>query len=80
MTCQRSNSLRAPVTAAECNPVAADKREGPMFQTGVLRKKVNGEMVDKTGHFDKEYHVSWSNVLESILGSFKDLAKKNIKK
>ena len=58
------------------NPVMTDKREGPMFQTGVLLKKVNGEMVDKTVHFDKEYHVSWSNVLESILGSFKDLAKR----
>lgn len=62
------------------NPMAADKREGPMFQTGVLLKKVNGKMVDKTIHFDKEYCVNWSNVLESVLGNFKDLAKKNIKK
>ena len=61
------------------NPVAADKDEGSMFQTGVLLKKVNGEIVNKTIHFDKAYHISWSNVLESILGSFKDLAKKNIK-
>ena len=62
------------------NPVAADKREGPMFQTGVLLTKVNGEAVDPTIHFDKKYQVSWSNVLESVLGHFKDLAKKNIKK
>ena len=62
------------------NPVAADKREGPMFQTGVLLTKVNGEAVDPTIHFDKQYQVSWSNVLESVLGHFKDLAKKNIKK
>lgn len=62
------------------NPVAADKREGPMFQTGVLLQKANGEMVGKTVHFDKEYRLNWSNVLESILGNFKDLAKKNIKK
>ncbi len=62
------------------NSVAADKREGPMFQTGVLLTKVNGETVDKTIHFDKKYQVSWSNVLESVLGNFKNLAKKNIKK
>ena len=62
------------------NPMAADKREGPMFQTGVLLTKVNGEAVDPTIHFDKQYQVSWSNVLESVLGHFKDLAKKNIKK
>ncbi len=62
------------------NPVAGEKRQGPLFQTGVLLKKVNGEPVDKTLHFDKEYHINWSNVLESILGSFKDLAKKNLKK
>lgn len=62
------------------NPVAADKREGPMFQTGVLLTKVNGEAVDQTIHFDKKYQISWSNVLESVLGNFKDLAKKNIKK
>ena len=40
------------------NPVAADKREGPMFQTGVFLKKVNGETVDKTVHFDNEYTTS----------------------
>ena len=62
------------------NPAAADKREGPMFQTGVLLTKVNGEAVDPTIHFDKQYQVSWSNVLESVLGNFKNLAKKNIKK
>ena len=62
------------------NPVAKEKHQGPLFQTGVLLKKVNGETVDQTVHFDKEYHVNWSNVLESVLGSFKDLAKKNIKK
>lgn len=61
-------------------PLAEDKREGPLFQTGVLLKKVNGETVDKTIYFDQEYRVSWSNVLESVLGKFKNLAKKNIHK
>ena len=62
------------------NSVKSPKTQGPLFQTGVLLKTVNGQPVDKTLHFDKEYQVNWSNVLESVLGNFKDLAKKNIKK
>lgn len=55
--------------------IARGKRDEESFQTGVVLKKVNGQSVQETIHFDKEYNVNWSIVLESILGKFKDIAK-----
>lgn len=55
--------------------VAQGKQGADVFQTGVLLKKVNGQPVQETIHFDKEYNVNWSIALESILGQFKDIAK-----
>ena len=54
---------------------ARGKQTAGAFQTGVLLKKVNGQPVHGTIHFDKEYNVNWSIALESVLGRFKDLAK-----
>jgi hypothetical protein len=46
------------------------------YQTGVLLTSVNGQSVAATIRYDKEYHVDWSIVLESVLGSFKDIVRK----
>ena len=54
---------------------AHGKQGGDAFQTGVLLKKVNGQPVQGTIYFDKEYNVNWSIALESVLGKFKDIAK-----
>ncbi|MBI5150781.1 MAG: PilZ domain-containing protein [Candidatus Omnitrophica bacterium] len=54
--------------------IARDK-EGKVFQTGVLLKKVNNNPIHDTIYFDEEYHIHWSNVLESVLGKYKSLAK-----
>ncbi len=59
--------------------IPQDKEAKPMFQTGVLLKKVNGEAVDKSIYFYHEYRLHWSNVLESLLDKFKNIAKKNKK-
>lgn len=46
------------------------------YQTGVLLTSVNGQSVAESIRYDKEYHVDWSIVLESVLGSFKDIILK----
>lgn len=43
------------------------------FDTGVVLRTVEGKGVRETIHFDENYHVYWSDVLESILGRFRIL-------
>jgi hypothetical protein len=50
------------------------KKEYP-YQTGILLKTVENKSVPETIHYDRQYHVNWSIVLESLLGSFKDIVK-----
>jgi len=45
------------------------------FDTGVKLVAVEDKPVTKTIHFDKEYGVPWSIVLESVFGGFKDIAR-----
>ena len=47
--------------------------EDPSFDTGVVLRTVEGKGVRETIHFDENYHVYWSDVLESILGRFRIL-------
>lgn len=54
---------------------AAAATDPGAYQTGVLLKTVNDESVPATIHYDKEYRLHWSVVLESVLGSFKNLIK-----
>ncbi len=56
-------------------PAAADMTDPGAYQTGVLLMTVNGESVPETIHYDKEYRLHWSVVLESVLGSFKNVVK-----
>ena len=41
------------------------------YDIGVKVCTVNGIAADSTIYFDKNYHVYWSEVLESILGKFR---------
>jgi hypothetical protein len=41
------------------------------FDAGVVLRTVEGKGVRDTIRFDQEYHVYWSDVLESILGRFR---------
>ncbi len=49
------------------------------FQTGILLKTVNGKPVQETIHFDQEYKVNWSIVLDSILTKYKNIVKERQK-
>jgi hypothetical protein len=43
------------------------------FEAGVVLRTVEGKGVRETIRFDEDYHVYWSDVLESILGRFRVL-------
>ncbi len=46
------------------------------YIAGVLIKKVDGVEVDDTVYFDETYKVSWSHLLERVLGGFAKLNRK----
>ena len=41
------------------------------FRAGIQIFSVNGEAVPGSVHYDQEYKVHWSNVLESVFGNYK---------
>ena len=51
-----------------------------MYHIGVILSRVDGESVYDSIHFDKEYGVNWSVVLESVFGSYKMLMGEKYKK
>jgi hypothetical protein len=51
-------------------------RSGKSYDTGVKLMMVNGQPVGDTIYFDAAHQVYWSNVLESILGEFKQIGQK----
>ncbi|MDO8580987.1 MAG: PilZ domain-containing protein [Candidatus Omnitrophota bacterium] len=57
----------------------ADKKE-KRFDTGIKLTSIDGKEVSPSVYFDEAYHVEWSEVLESLLGTFRkqifDQAKK----
>ena len=57
---------------------SAEKEEDQhMFDAGIRLKAVEGQSVDPTVHLDESYHVIWSNVLESIFGTFRKLSQES---
>lgn len=65
--------MRGEVRWSQC--ISDEATREKVYQTGVLLKTVEDKPVEGTIHYDKEYRVHWSIVLESVLGSFKDLAR-----
>lgn len=65
--------MKGEVRWSQC--VSDEQTKEKVYQTGVLLRTVEDKPVAGTIHYDKEYHVHWSIVLESVLGSFKDLAR-----
>lgn len=57
-----------------------DKKNKQMYQIGIIISNVDGESVNKSIHFDKEYGVNWSVVLESVFGSYKILMGEKYKR
>ena len=53
-----------------------NKKRFDRFDTGVQLLSVDGKPVDNSVYFDKTYHIIWSNVLESIFGTFRRLVQK----
>jgi len=60
--------------------VLDDKKNKQMYYIGVFLVSVDGKPVDASLHFDKEYGVNWSVVLESIFGSYKMLMGEKYKR
>jgi len=46
------------------------------FDTGVRLLTVNGQSVPETIHFDAQYRLEWSAVLEAVLGNYRILTQK----
>jgi hypothetical protein len=46
-----------------------------LFDAGIKLEKVEGEPVDATVHLDEENHVLWSNVLESVFGTYRKIVQ-----
>jgi len=55
-----------------CDPSLTGKKK-LMFNAGIKLQSVEGKSVDETIHMDEKYHVLWSNVLESVFGTFRKL-------
>lgn len=53
-----------------------DPEHPNVFETGIFLITVGKVAVAETVYFDEEYHLDWSAVLESILGSLKELGQK----
>jgi len=56
------------------------KKNQNIYQAGVQLVSVNNEPVPDSVHFDKEYEVNWSVVLESVFGNYKMLMGEKFKK
>ncbi len=50
-----------------------------MFDAGIKLKAVEGESVQESVHMDKAHHILWSNVLESVFGTFRKLVQEKHK-
>ncbi len=55
------------------------QKKDPNFDTGVKLLSVEGQSVDASVYFDQNNHVFWSNVLESIFGTFRKLRQEKQK-
>ncbi|HPN55776.1 MAG TPA: PilZ domain-containing protein [Candidatus Omnitrophota bacterium] len=61
-------------TVQWCQP-AGDALSPARFDTGVKVRDVNGESVANTVFFDNIHKLLWSNLLDSVFSSFKELSK-----
>jgi len=51
-----------------------------IYKIGIKLASVDHESVPESVHFDKDYEVNWSVVLESVFGSYKMLMGEKFKK
>ena len=63
-----------------CRQIPDEDKKKHMFHAGVRIISVNGKSVHDTIHMDKEYKVIWSDVLDSLFGSFSAMMRKLKKK
>jgi len=60
-----------------CQLVAASPETVKSFVTGVEIQKVDGVDIEQTVYFDEKYGVTWSQLLERVLGNFAKAQKKS---
>jgi len=56
------------------------EKDEAIYQVGIRLASVNNKPVLKSVHFDTEYEVNWSVVLESVFGNYKMLMGKKYKR
>ena len=62
------------------HPLPSSPHDSSTFGTGVKLGDVDGKPVEETIHYDEEYKVTWSSVLESVLGNFRTFMQKTHKR
>lgn len=50
---------------------SVDQNGNKRFDVGIHLTQINGRSVQETIHYDENYHIYWSEVLESLLGNFR---------
>ncbi len=59
-----------------CRQIPGEDTKKHLYHAGVRIAAVNGKSVRDTIHMDKEYKVVWSDVLDSLFGSFAAMIRK----
>lgn len=59
-----------------CAPVVGRNAPKTAFETGVKISSVQGQPVERSIYFDKTYQVTWSVLLESVLGNFRIISRR----
>ncbi len=74
---QQENPIRMQGTVCWSRVLAPSGQSGEVqFDTGIELSTVNEQAVLQSVHFDPEYRVIWSEVLESVFGSFRIFMQK----
>jgi hypothetical protein len=68
------------VLAPPAQDAPGKRQDQKSYHVGVKLITVGGTPVHESVHYDEEYQVYWSNVLESIFGNYKMLMGEKYKK
>lgn len=68
------------VLESSSGPTPKKRKDNHIYHAGLMLLFVNGQPVHETIHYDKEYDVNWSIVMETVLGSYRTMMRERGKK
>jgi len=57
-------------------PIILKRGRKKVFETGLRISSVENQSVQKSIYYDKDYQITWSVVLEAVLGSFRIISER----